>query len=149
MHYSSIFRLWAHTCLVGQTFATVTQHTLAYKVNNRHTRKRCEIYSESFYLWTYSTPFSSVSIADMEKVNVCWEGYYTRGFLYRPCLRVIFEKNFVKYNINRHESPLAVLFEIFGNIPMRKSPKSGNQSRFSNIWFRQFVLFKAEPEAFV
>ena len=76
-----------------------------------------------------------VIIQEVSSIVLVWEWF--------------FEKNFVKYNINRHESPLAVLFEIFGNIPMRKSPKSGNQSRFSNIWFRQFVLFKAEPEAFV
>ena len=37
-----------------------------FKVNNRNTRKRCEI---------YFTPFSSVSIIDFEQVNVSWESF--------------------------------------------------------------------------
>ena len=48
------------------------------KVNNRNSRKRCEICSmKSFWcfycwLWTYFTFFSTVSIVDFEQENVSW-----------------------------------------------------------------------------
>ena len=59
-----------------------------FKVNNRNTRTRCEIYSKltiktpeqrlaSFwylcYLWTYFTPCSSVSFVNVEHVIADWE----------------------------------------------------------------------------
>ena len=41
-----------------------------FKVNNKDIRTNfCCIYCQ---LWTYFTPFSSVSPADLEQVNVCW-----------------------------------------------------------------------------
>ena len=51
-----------------------------FKVNNRNTRKRCEVCSKSLTsfwcfnceLWTYCTTFSCVSIVDLEQVNVSW-----------------------------------------------------------------------------
>ena len=60
------------------------------EVNIRNTRKRCKICSKliiktrpmaSFwclycYLWTYFTPFSSVSIVGFEQVNICWAMIY-------------------------------------------------------------------------
>ena len=42
-------------------------NTCLFKVNNRNTRKRYEICSTNFIF------FSSVAIADFEKVNVSWE----------------------------------------------------------------------------
>ena len=39
-----------------------------FKVNNRNTIKRCAIGSKL----TIKTPFSRVSIADFEQVNVSW-----------------------------------------------------------------------------
>ena len=78
-----------------------------FKVNNRTTRKRCEICSSltiktperrqwcrvwvsKCYLWTYFTPFSSFSILDFEQVIVRWvitpkqKGFYHnhRAFFY-------------------------------------------------------------------
>ena len=41
-----------------------------FKVNNKNTRKRCEICS----MLTIKTPFSSVSIIDLEQVNVSRDG---------------------------------------------------------------------------
>ena len=50
-----------------------------FKVNNRNTRKRCEICSKLtiktplvFLLLTYFTLFSTVSIIELEQVNVTW-----------------------------------------------------------------------------
>ena len=40
-----------------------------FKVNNRNTRKRCEICSKL----TIKTPFSSVSIVNFEQVNADWD----------------------------------------------------------------------------
>ena len=37
-----------------------------FKVNNTDTR------TTFYYLWTYFTPFCSVSAVDLEQVNVCW-----------------------------------------------------------------------------
>ena len=62
-------------------------NTYLFKVNNRDTKKMCEIRSKLtiktpeqsplrhsgifvFNLWIYFTPFSSVSIVSFEKVNV-------------------------------------------------------------------------------
>ena len=54
-----------------------------FKVNNRNTRKRCEIRSKltiktpqrhsGVFIVTYITTFSTVSIADFEQVNVSRE----------------------------------------------------------------------------
>ena len=63
-----------------------------FKVNNRNTRKKCEIYSKLttktperplmtsfmyFYCWlcAHFTSFSSASIVDFEQVNVSWDKY--------------------------------------------------------------------------
>ena len=50
-----------------------------FKVDNRNTRKTCEICSKLTIktpgrrqLWKYFTPFSSVSTVDFEQVNVSW-----------------------------------------------------------------------------
>ena len=45
-----------------------------FKVNNRNTRKRCEIFSKS----TIKTPepFSSISIVDFEQGNISWDNHY-------------------------------------------------------------------------
>ena len=51
-----------------------------FKVNNRNSRKRSEIFITSLtslwwfyrYFWTYVTPFSSVSIVYFEQENVSW-----------------------------------------------------------------------------
>ena len=52
------------------------------KVNNKNTRTTsltsfCCFYS---YLWTYFTPFSSVSIVNFEQVNVSWASFERFGF---------------------------------------------------------------------
>ena len=51
-------------------------------VNNRNTRKRCEICSkltkttpEQCLLWTYFTSFSSISIADFQQVRIFLGNY--------------------------------------------------------------------------
>ena len=58
-----------------------------FKVSNKSNRERCEICSKltvealmllwSFYcwFWTYFIPFSSVSVANFERVKVSWEAY--------------------------------------------------------------------------
>ena len=70
-------------------YMNIPANIYLFKVINRDTRKRCEIYSEltikttkttsttSFwgfycYLWTYFTPFSSVYIVDFAQKNVSW-----------------------------------------------------------------------------
>ena len=46
-----------------------------FKVNNKNNRTTSLTLLWCFYcqLWSYFTPFSSVSIADFEQVNVSWE----------------------------------------------------------------------------
>ena len=56
-----------------------------FKVNNRNTSERCEICSKQTIktpkqrhwcgsgVWTYFTPFSSVSVVAFEQLNVSWE----------------------------------------------------------------------------
>ena len=58
-----------------------------FKVSNRNTRKRCKTHwkdtrttlLKSFRclcnLWTFSKPFSSVSVVDFEQVNTCWKKF--------------------------------------------------------------------------
>ena len=43
-----------------------------FKVNNRNSRTRCEIYTKLTIKTTYFTPCSSVSIVDFEQVNADW-----------------------------------------------------------------------------
>ena len=49
-----------------------------FEVNNRNTRRRCEIYLKLkvwclyCFLWTYITPCYSVSIVSFEHVNAGW-----------------------------------------------------------------------------
>ena len=86
--------------------APITRTTIAatiylFKVNNRETRKRCEICSKLTIktskrhhwrhycqLWTYFTPFSSVSIVDFycRQVNVGWifRKIYKSGVIFDP-----------------------------------------------------------------
>ena len=47
--------------------------THLFKVNNRNTRKRCEICSKLKIKTPvkYFTPFSSVSMLDFEQINAC------------------------------------------------------------------------------
>ena len=47
-----------------------------FKFNDRNTRKRCEMGSK---LTIYFTPFSSLSIVDLEQVNASW-GWNNKRF---------------------------------------------------------------------
>ena len=57
-----------------------------FKVNNRNTRRRCEIYLKLkvwclyCFLWTYITPCYSVSIVSFEHVNAGWVCSYWNSF---------------------------------------------------------------------
>ena len=78
--------IWTFTCCL-------LPNIYLFKVNNRNTRKRCKIYSKSRIKtperrqWRHSgvfivnfeqifASFSSVSIADFERVNVSWAVTY-------------------------------------------------------------------------
>ena len=56
--------------LLVQLIHYIPANIYLLKVNNRNTRKRCEICSKF-------TPFSGVSIVDFEQVNVCWDKSFT------------------------------------------------------------------------
>ena len=49
-----------------------------FEVNNRNTRERCEVCSkltiktQERRQWTYFTPFSNVSIVELEQANISW-----------------------------------------------------------------------------
>ena len=86
----------------GEYESHIPANIYVFKVNNRNTRTRCEIYSKltiktpktsfcCFYskLWTYSTPFSSVSIVDFEQVNVSWDNYSVVKFSKQSCSTVL------------------------------------------------------------
>ena len=49
-------------------YKVIPENIYLFKVNKTNTRKRREIF------WTYFTPFSSISFADFEKVNIGWDG---------------------------------------------------------------------------
>ena len=57
-----------------------------FEVNNRNTRRRCEIYLKLkvwclyCFLWTYITPCYSVSIVSFEHVNAGWVCSYWNSF---------------------------------------------------------------------
>ena len=78
-----------------------------FKVNKRITTKRCKIIPKLtiktqidvndvvlvFYrqFWTYFTPFSTVSIADFEQVNVSWDGTSKIHYLFSHTHKIIAE----------------------------------------------------------
>ena len=54
-------------------------------------------------LWTYFTPFSSVSVVDFEQVNVSW----VSNFLARSYLHVNWlDSLFINYGVQRGQFPL-------------------------------------------
>ena len=63
---------------IKHIWANYPANIYLFKVNNRNTRKRCEICSkltikhQNDELWTHFTPFSSVSFVDFEQVNISW-----------------------------------------------------------------------------
>ena len=81
-----------------------------FKVNNRNTRTKCEICSKltikvperhqaSFWclycwLWTYFTPYSSVSTVNFEQVNAGWD-HLRQGLIY-AIISLIIEKYFIE-----------------------------------------------------
>ena len=54
-----------------EQYASDLANIYFFKFNNRNTRKRCEVCSK-LTIKTPEGPFSSVSIADFEQVNVSW-----------------------------------------------------------------------------
>ena len=79
--------------LTGNVVSGISTNIYMFKVNNRHTRKKCKVSSKltikdserrhltSFWclycwLWTYLASFSSFSIVEFKQVNVCWVGKY-------------------------------------------------------------------------
>ena len=71
-----------------------------FKVNNRKTRTTLMTFFWCFYfqLWTYFTPFSSVSIVDFEQESVSWDALHKMErsscsqVFYRTALLKIFLK---------------------------------------------------------
>ena len=65
-----------------------------FKVNNRNTRKRCEICSK-LTIKTYFPSFSSVSIVDFEQVNVGWESIVLELYVLTFFLKKWYAFNFL------------------------------------------------------
>ena len=63
-------------------YTTNAANIYLFKVNNRNTKKVGYLFKVNskdtrcyYWLWTYFTPFSSVSIADFVHVFICWEKF--------------------------------------------------------------------------
>ena len=81
---------------INESIVGIAASIYLFKVNNRINMKRYEICSKltiktpeqgqwSFFvvkLWTYFTHLSSVSIVDVEQINVCWRTVAINSILY-------------------------------------------------------------------
>ena len=84
-----------------------------FKVDNKSTIKRCEICSAltikapelRHWLWTYFTPFSSVSVVNFKQVNVSWEMYNNLNYWQKIHAKVCSYSN--------HKSAKKALIHLF------------------------------------